>query len=367
MTSGEFCLNSISVCIQYSILYSLCFAGLYAISDCSFATTSSAQFNPTVTSISPDIGILAGGTHLTLTGQNFIPGIILMSYGDYVTVSSEPCLHTFCVVTTSAGNAKDVGIKLQIFLTFPRQEPIATSFTFTYQPNPQVNSIHPLKTLVAGGTTLTVQGEGFEAVNEAQLMVRVVHTIHSHLNIYNTRNETAFTSSCAVDTPDTLKCSTPTINIPDQFKRNFDDKTGAHDEDSAADYIWNIEEESLEFYLGIKLDGDQTYADLTQSLPQYSQIKVYILEPECDRFTETREVSSKDHLQITGKRLNDGLDITDYAVRIGTGTCDVIDLTVNELICVIPTEEGQVQENGHKVLVHPGTNLSPQHIGNSLS
>ena len=289
-----------------------------------------------------------------------------MSYGDYVTASSEPCSHTSCFVTTPAGNAKDAGIELQISLTFPSQEPIATSFTFTYQPNPQVNNIHPLKTLVAGGTTLTVQGKGFKAVNEAQLMVRVVHTISGHLN--NTENETTFTSSCAGDTSDTLKCPTPKLNVPDQFKDTFDAKTGPYDEDSpATDYTWNIEGESLDFYLGIKLDGDETYTDLSLSLPQYSQIKVYILEPEFDRFTETREVSSKDHLQITGKRLTDGLDITDYAVRIGTGACDVVDLTVNELICVIPTEEGQVQENGHNVLVHPGTNLSPQHIGNSLT
>ena len=334
--------------------------------------TTSAPFDPIITGISPDIGILAGGTRLTLSGQNFIPGIVLMSYGDYVTASSEPCTHTTCFVMTSPGKLADAGIKVPISLTFPGLEPISTSFTFTYKPNPQVNSIHPLKTLVAGGTTLTVQGEGFDAVNEPHLLVHVVHTISGQFN--ETQNETTFTSLCAVNASDTLKCPTPKLEIPDQFKHIADKKIMPNDyqnnrsktdDDATADFTWNIEGESLDFYLGIKLDGDQTYTELSVSLPEYSQIKVYILEPEFDRFTETREVSSKDHLQITGKRLTDGLDITDYAVKVGTRTCDVIDLTVNELVCVILAEEGQKEEDEHSVLVHPGTNLSPQYIGNS--
>ena len=337
----------------YRILYT---AGYL---DCNTET-----FDPTVTSISPGIGILAGGTRLTLTGCGFIPEIV-MSYGDYATTSSELCSLTTCFVTTPAGKSVDVGIELPISLIFRGQEPVTTSFTFTYQPNPEVNSIYPLKTLVAGGTTLTVQGEGFEAVNEPRLMVHVVHTtIRTIRQLNDNQNDNTFTSSCVVDTSDILKCLTPKLDIPEQFKHTADDAP----ENSAADddYTWNIEGQSLEFEMGLTFDADDTYADLSQSLPQYSQLKVYILEPELDRFTETREVNSKDHLQITGKRFTDGLDITDYAVKIGTGTCDVIDLTVNELICVIPTEEGQQQEDGHKVLVHPGTNLSPQLIGNSI-
>ena len=72
---------------------------------------------------------------------------------------------------------------------------------------------------------------------------------------------------------------------------------------------------------------------------------------------------SKEHLQITGKRLNDGLDITDYKITIGIGICTMVDLTANEQICEIPEEKDQQEKDGHSVLVHPGTNLSPQLIG----
>ena len=212
------------------------------------SATNSTAFNLIITSISPDIGILAGGTRLTLTGQNFIPSFILMFYGDYVTTSSMPCSNTTCFVRTSPGKAADAGIKLPISLTSHCQERINTSFTFTYQPNPQVNSIYPLKTLVVGGTTLTVQGEGFRAVNEAQLMVHVLHTIRGQLN--DTRNVTTFTSLCEVHDSDTLKCPTPNLTIPDQFKHTAEEKSAPGDDRnkrSTADYTWNIDGQSSGF------------------------------------------------------------------------------------------------------------------------
>ena len=329
-------------------------------------TTTLPRPTPTIASISPDVGILAGGTRITVTGQDFPQSNVIMSYGRYNSASLETCSPTTCFVMTPPGNSSEVGVQLPVSLIFPGQASIPTPFTFTYQPNPQVNSIHPLKTLAAGGTTLTVDGEGFDSVNDPQLIVHVLHTIKDS----GLQNETMFTSSCTVNTSDTLKCPTPELDIPEQFKNAFDDQneidneqgtTG--DQPSDVNYLLEIEGESLEFYLGIKLDGDQSYNDLRESLPEYSQIQVFILEPEFDMFQGTKEVSSKEHLQITGKRLSDGLDITDYKITIGIGICTMVDLTANEMLCEIPEEKGQQEEDKHSVLVHPGTNLSPQLIG----
>ena len=316
-----------------------------------------------IRSISPGAGILAGGTRITIMGQHFIPCFVLMSFLEYVANISEPCSPTNSFVTTPPGGAADIGNQLRISLTFNSQDPIATYFTFTYRPNPRVNSIHPLKTLVVGGTTRIVEGKGFETLTEPRLIVRLTHMITDPLN--DRQTDTTFTSLCEINASGILKCPTPKINIPDHFMHNSEQLTAVNDQESNA-YTWNIDGESLEFYLGIKLDGDHTYEDLSVSLPQYSQIRVYILEPEFNRFTETREVSSNEHLQLTEKRLTNGLDITDYAVRIGTRACTVVELTVNELICVTPEDEDQEKEDELSVLVHPGTNLSPQLTGNLL-
>ena len=330
------------------------------------STTTSTGPDPTIAIISPDVGILAGGTRITVTGQNFPQRNVIMSYGNYNSASLETCSHTTCFVITPPGNSSEVGVQLPVSLTFHGQVSIPTPFTFTYQPNPRVNSIHPLKTLAAGGTTLTVDGEGFDSVNDPQLIVHVLHIIKDS----GLQNETMFISSCTVYTSDTLMCQTPALVIPEQFKISFDDQnemvnqqSTTADQISDASYFLDIEGESLEFYLGIKLDGDQSYNDLRESLPDYSHIEVFILEPEFDTFEGTKEVNSKEHLQITGKRLSDGLDITDYEITIGIGICTIVDLTANEMICEIPEEKAQQKEAEHSVLVHPGTNLSPQLIG----
>ena len=322
--------------------------------------------DPTIASISPDVGILAGGTRITVSGQNFPQRNVTMSYGRYTAASLETCSTTRCFLMTPPGDSSEVGVQLPVFLMFYGQASIPTSFAFTYQPNPRVNSIHPLKTLAAGGTTLTVEGEGFDSVNDPQLIVSMLHTITDS----GIQNEAMFTSSCNVTTSDTLQCPTPAVDIPEQFKKAFNDqnerdkqkRSTTRRQISDADYLLDIEGESLKFYLGLKLDGDQSYNDLRESLPEYSQIQVFISEPEFDTFEGTKEVSGKDPLQITGKRLSDGLDITDYKITIGTGICTMVDLTANELFCEIPEEKDQ-QGDEHSVLVYPGTNLSPQLVG----
>ena len=329
--------------------------------------TTSVRPTATVASITPVVGILSGGTKITVVGENFPQSHALMSYGEYVAASLEQCSQTTCYIMTSHGDSTDVGVKLSISLTFHGYEPLTTLFTFTYMPNPQVNSIQPLKTLAAGGTTLTVDGEGFDSVNDPQLIVHVLHTIEDS----RIQNEIMFLSSCTVNTSDTIKCPTPELHIPEQFKIAFNEKNEQDNQESTADFqssdadhVLEIEGESLRFYLGIKLDGDQSYTDLRKSLPKYSQIQVYISEPEFDIFENTKEVSGKERLYITGKRLSDGLEVTDYKVTIGLATCGIVDLSANELICMIPEEEEALQEeNELSVLVHPGTNLSPQHIG----
>ena len=154
-----------------------------------------------------------------------------MSYGDYDAASLEPCSQTTCFVMTPPGNSSDAGIQLPVSLIFEGQTPITTPFIFTYKPNPQVNSIYPLKTLAAGGTTLTVEGEGFDAVHDPQLLVSMIHTIKDS----DMQNETTFISPCTVNASDTLKCLTPELTIPEQFKASTQARTISDEQTYQAD------------------------------------------------------------------------------------------------------------------------------------
>ena len=48
------------------------------------------------------------------------------------------------------------------------------------------------------------------------------------------------------------------------------------DDDDKSAYKYKYEDEELEFYLGFELDGFRDYENMTQSLPEYSQIDIYI-------------------------------------------------------------------------------------------
>ena len=66
--------------------------------------TTSAGSIPTIASISPNVGILAGGARITVTGQNFPQRNVTMSFGDYDSISLETCSQTTCFVMTPPGS-----------------------------------------------------------------------------------------------------------------------------------------------------------------------------------------------------------------------------------------------------------------------
>ena len=63
--------------------------------------------------------------------------------------------------------------------------------------------------------------------------------------------------------------------------------------------------------------------------------------------------------------MTDGLLASDYSVKIGeTGSCSVLDVTQNELRCMVPEQEGlQIDGDPLSLTVHPGTNLNGHLIG----
>jgi hypothetical protein len=234
-----------------------------------------------------------------------------------------------------------------------------------------VNSIVPLKTLVTGGAILTVHGEGFDGVGDPVLLIYVKHvSIQGDEGNAASTTNTTFASSCAKNSTNVLRCPTPKLYLPCIF-HNYEpnkkvnesvDKDGT-ESTSPGLHHWDIPGQSLDFRLGIRLDGDETYTDLTNSLPDFSQINVFAMEPEFDRFPGTEEVQEGEVLRITGRRLDDGMTSTDYAVTVGRELCSLMDLNNNELLCMVPGEAMRGADGKHTVLVRPGLHLGPYDIG----
>ena len=282
------------------------------------------------------------------------------------------CSRNQCLLWTPPGNEKDIGINLPITVQFEGGDLILIPYYFTFHHNPSIKRIYPLETIAAGGTQLTVTGEGFDAVSKPELIVSMVHTIEVGSGDVSSQTVTNYTGPCTINSSTMLKCQTPKLDIPENF-HNFIDYPAMIKDD---DFNLIIEGQSLQFYLGIRLDGDDSYTNLAESLPEYSKIHVFLKGPDFQTFTNVEHVKHNEHLQITGSGLTDGLGITDYTVRIGSGHCSLVDLTSNELVCIIPEEESvqvanetdkQSNDEQHSVLVHPGRNLGPHFIGMFLT
>jgi hypothetical protein len=119
------------------------------------AITYTFDSAPSVTTVSPLRGPVAGGTTITLTGTGYMVGSTAVSVAGQacaaVNVASATSLT--CVTPAAAAGAANV-----IVTTLGGPGPAAT---FTYDAIPTANFISPSGGPLAGGTTLTIGGTGF--------------------------------------------------------------------------------------------------------------------------------------------------------------------------------------------------------------
>ena len=111
---------------------------------------------PTITSISPSAGALAGGTTITITGTGFITaptikiGGVTCTSPTYVSATSATCI----TPAASAGTST-------VVITNSDSQPSISAVSYTYRPAAIVTNIVPPKGPATGGTLLTVSGTGF--------------------------------------------------------------------------------------------------------------------------------------------------------------------------------------------------------------
>ena len=110
------------------------------------------NFVPTITSIAPTSGVVAGGTTITITGTN-LTGTTSVTVGGVAATSFTVVSSTSVTVVTPSGSA---GVK-NVVLTTPGGT--ATKYgSFTYVGVPTITTINPNTGILAGGTTITITG-----------------------------------------------------------------------------------------------------------------------------------------------------------------------------------------------------------------
>ncbi len=114
---------------------------------------------PTVASVSPDKGPLAGGTSVTITGTNFNEATVV-KFGSSDAIGLEVRSATSITAVAPAGTGTvDVTVS-----TVGGTSATSAADKFSYVPSPTVSNINPNKGPEAGGASVTITGTNF---NEA--------------------------------------------------------------------------------------------------------------------------------------------------------------------------------------------------------
>ena len=111
---------------------------------------------PTFTSISPVVGVLAGGTAITITGTNFLASPTV-TIGGVAATSVVWASATSITAITPAGTG---GLK-NIVITNTDSGTVTSASAFRYVVNPIFTAISPARGTTAGGTAVTITGENF--------------------------------------------------------------------------------------------------------------------------------------------------------------------------------------------------------------
>ncbi len=121
------------------------------------ATTSG--LNPTIVSVTPNSGSVAGGTFVTITGSRFVAGATVTFAG--VPASGVTVTSATSITATTPANAAGPA---HVTVTNPdlQSRTLPDGFTYTIS-TPAVTSVTPSTGPTSGGTAVTISGTGFQS------------------------------------------------------------------------------------------------------------------------------------------------------------------------------------------------------------
>ncbi|MGA9797564.1 MAG: IPT/TIG domain-containing protein [Terriglobales bacterium] len=120
-------------------------------------TYTSANPAPTVSSISPNTGPIAGETGVTITGTGFLSGATVTLGGNSAT--GVTVVSSTSITATSPAHAAGA-VNVVVTNTDAQSGTLTNGYSYT-NPAPTVTSITPNSGTTAGGTSVTIRGTGF--------------------------------------------------------------------------------------------------------------------------------------------------------------------------------------------------------------
>ncbi|WP_354133814.1 IPT/TIG domain-containing protein [Bradyrhizobium sp. S3.9.1] len=172
--------------------------------------------SPTVTSVSPTTGPLAGGTSVVITGTNFTgtTGAAGVKFGATNATGYTVNSNTQITATAPAGSAGTVDVTV----TNGSTSPTSAADQFTYVAAPTVTSISPTSGPTGGGTSVIITGTNFSTTTGAAGVKFGANNAASYTVNSNTQiTATAPAGAGTVDVTVTTVGGTSATTASDQF------------------------------------------------------------------------------------------------------------------------------------------------------
>ncbi|XP_013871381.1 plexin-D1 [Austrofundulus limnaeus] len=258
--------------------------------------TSKEKFSylvPKLQSIAPEKGSRAGGTRVILTGKHLdIGSQVRVKVNNTLECNiTEKTDETIECIMPPALQAHAESVVVCVEFEDRPCDGLELSTTYTYEKNPTIVSIHPKKTFLSGGRTITVTGQGFDLVQSVTMEV---------LEIGQT--------PCAVLSPTTITCPSP---------------SSSQSEETSVQFILNGV-----IYTGDSPSSSKNEAEEENGEPQKGRFLLeYVEDPQF--FTANKEKLIKHHsgeplTLIINKVPSDlELQLEEYSVMIGPYPCNI--------------------------------------------
>ncbi|XP_054831796.1 plexin-D1 [Eublepharis macularius] len=290
---------------------------------------------PVVKFISPSTGPKAGGTKVTIVGNNLHVGSALR----VMVNSTKECrdLSRTDTTITCTMPGVEVTATVRVCVQFENKSCINDNCTFTYEKNPVITNINPQKSQVSGGRIITVEGIGFLM---AQNVSMVVHTIGKEQ------------TNCKVHTDTVITCPSP----------------------AASNLTMGSKPAPVDFYINGRLYADDSLSPLE---PPEDAIHIskfhleYYADPQF--FTAKKEKWIKHHpgepltLVIHKEPDNLGLESNEYEVKIGLISCEIQIVSDKVIHCSV-NESFSTSERQLPVTIQVGKfiqTIAMVHLGGS--
>ncbi|XP_010118774.1 PREDICTED: LOW QUALITY PROTEIN: plexin-D1-like, partial [Chlamydotis macqueenii] len=248
---------------------------------------------PVVQSIAPLNGPKAGGTRVTIRGSRLDIGSelrVLVNTSKQCTDLSRNDSTITCTMPSA-----ELTTAVRVCVQFENKSCASYNITFKYEKNPVISDINPKKSQISGGRIITLEGRGFELVQNVSMVVRGIG-----------REQT----SCKVHTDTMITCPSP----------------------AASNITAGSKPAPVDFYLNGRLYADDHLALDEDMYPEEAlHISKFSLEYYADPqfFTAKKEKWIKHHpgepltLVIHKEPDSLGLESNEYQVKIGLISCEI--------------------------------------------